>query len=90
MVEVVPDQGNTSLRRYFTLYRVAKAPAAEWQFDPESLGELSQLFEVSPQAMARRLDHLGLRLAADATRSTDDGSTPLYARPKRPMTRSRP
>jgi hypothetical protein len=40
--------------------------------------------------MARRLDHLGLRLAADATRSTDDGSTPLYARPKRPMTRSRP
>jgi Zn-dependent peptidase ImmA (M78 family) len=59
-----------------------------WAEGVQRLSELSQLFEVSPPAMARRLDHLGLRLVHDAS-GADEASAATYARPMRPMMRSR-
>jgi Zn-dependent peptidase ImmA (M78 family) len=59
-----------------------------WAEGLQRLSELSQLFEVSPPAMARRLNHLGLRPAQDEP-GPDEQWAATYARPKHPLIRSR-
>ena len=54
-----------------------------WSTGHQRVSELSRLFRVSPQAMARRLDHLGLTVAPDID-GTGSPEPPTYARPKRP------
>lgn len=58
-----------------------------WSEGLQRLSELSQLFEVSPPAMARRLDHLGLRPAQD-TPPAADGPPAAYRRLSQPRVRS--
>jgi Zn-dependent peptidase ImmA (M78 family) len=58
-----------------------------WAEGLQRLSELSQLFEVSAPAMARRLDHLGLRPTQD-TPSADDGPAATYRRLQQPRIRS--
>jgi IrrE N-terminal-like domain len=57
------------------LYRV-------WAGGHQRISELSRMFSVSPQAMARRLEHLGLRLPLDGD-AADSGQSPSYVRRKR-------
>jgi Zn-dependent peptidase ImmA (M78 family) len=54
-----------------------------WSAGHQRVSELSRLFGVSPQAMARRLEHLGLGKAPDAG-SAGGRQSPTYARLKRP------
>ena len=54
-----------------------------WANGYQRVSELSQLFEVSPPAMARRLEHLGLSRPSD-TAGTDSAQSAAYERLKRP------
>jgi hypothetical protein len=54
-----------------------------WTGGHQRISELSRMFSVSPQAMARRLEYLGLRLPLDSS-AADGGQSPSYVRRKRP------
>jgi Zn-dependent peptidase ImmA (M78 family) len=58
-----------------------------WAAGHQRISDLSQLFAVSPPAMARRLQHLGLGTTTDR-QSFDDRQSPTYARLKRSWLRS--
>ena len=58
-----------------------------WADGHQRVSELSRLFAVSVPAMARRLEHLGLRTAPDG-RNRDDQQLPSYTRFKHPWVRS--
>lgn len=57
---------------------------AAWGDGFQRVSELSRLFDVSPQAMARRIEHLGLGIAADGL-GHDDRQSGTYVRLKRPL-----
>ena len=59
-----------------------------WADGYQHVSDLSQLFEVSPPAMARRLEHLGLDTPRDMA-DTDGRQSPTYERLKQPWIRSR-
>jgi Zn-dependent peptidase ImmA (M78 family) len=59
-----------------------------WADGYQRVSELSELFEVSPPAMTRRLDHLGLSRPSDNA-GTDRAQSAAYERPKRPWIGSR-
>jgi hypothetical protein len=59
-----------------------------WAAGRQHVSDLSQLFAVSPQAMNRRLEHLGLTKLPDNVSGTGNQQLPTYARPKRPLVRS--
>jgi hypothetical protein len=54
-----------------------------WADGHQRISELSRMFSVSPQAMARRLEHLGLRLPLDSA-AAGSAQSPFYVRRKRP------
>jgi hypothetical protein len=54
-----------------------------WTDGHQRISELSRMFSVSPQAMGRRLEHLGLRLPLDSS-AAHSGQSPSYVRRKRP------
>jgi hypothetical protein len=54
-----------------------------WAAGHQRISELSRLFSVSPQAMARRLEHLGLRISLDSA-AAGSAQSPFYFRRKRP------
>src|SRR5215212_733601 len=54
-----------------------------WTDGHQRISELSRMFSVSPQAMAHRLEHLGLRLPLDSS-AGDSAQSPSYVRRKRP------
>jgi len=58
-----------------------------WAAGHQRVSDLSRLFGVSPPAMARRLDHLGLGTAPDAG-GFGGRQSPTYARLNRPWVRS--
>ncbi|MGY1771637.1 ImmA/IrrE family metallo-endopeptidase [Blastococcus sp. SYSU D00813] len=60
---------------------------AAWADGYQRVSELCRLFGVSPQAMSRRLAHLGLGIAPSDDRNGGRQS-PTYARLKRPWMRS--
>jgi hypothetical protein len=53
-----------------------------WTDGHQHISELSRMFSVSPQAMARRLEHLGLRIALDS-HAAASAQSPFYVRRKR-------
>ncbi len=59
-----------------------------WADGYQRVSQLSQLFDVSAPAMARRLEHLGLGIGPDGPAGSNAGSA-TYTRPKRPWMRSR-
>jgi hypothetical protein len=59
-----------------------------WADDHQRVSDLSELFQVSPPAMSRRLEHLGLG-TQPGTSDSDRRQSPTYERLKRPWSRSR-
>jgi hypothetical protein len=54
-----------------------------WAGGHQRISELSRMFSVSPQAMARRLEYLGLRIPLDSD-AAGNAQSPFYVRRKRP------